>query len=414
MKQKTRRGSGRIYQPKGSSIWWIEVWINGVQHRETTREYDKQEALAFLERRRAEIAMGRFNGSTSKVTISELMEDVLAEARIKRLKSYVDIEGRWRLHLKPAFGHLKAAQLTRATLKEHVERRLAAGAKPATVNRELEVLKRAYNLGAQSDPPKVLRVPHFPRLKENNVRQGFLDIAGYERILEQCIIAGPWMRGVFELGYTLGWREAEVLNLRADQVDLLNRCVRLNPGETKNDDGRLAFMTTSLYNAIAPLMQRKCGDDYVFTRDDGSQVVDLRKTWRRVCVAAGQGKLFCRKCQITINSVSHCSKCEGENIGYRGLLFHDLRRTAVRNMVRRGVPEKWAMAISGHKTRSMFDRYTIVSESDLREAALRTERGFKAELEKSRATARAKQTSRFPHSNHIAARVTSGDQAVPA
>jgi integrase len=109
---------------------------------------------------------------------------------------------------------------------------------------------------------------------------------------------------------------------------------------------------------------------YVF-HHEGAQVGDFRKAWATACVAAGQGRYVCDRCKQTVNG-HRCKECSGE-ARYTGRIFHDFRRTAVRNMVRAGVPERVAMSISGHKTRAIFDRYNIVNEADLREAMQRTQ-----------------------------------------
>jgi len=112
-----------------------------------------------------------------------------------------------------------------------------------------------------------------------------------------------------------------------------------------------------------------------FTRENGKPVRDFRNTWRKACIAAGVGRMVCPQCDgdRTLKKRGRCRQCsrswKTKEQRYVGAIFHDWRRTAVRDMVRNGIPERVAMTISGHKTRSVFDRYNIVNESDLRDAA---------------------------------------------
>ena len=135
--------------------------------------------------------------------------------------------------------------------------------------------------------------------------------------------------------------------MRVKQVSLPDRTVELYAGKTKSGEGRRVKLTQNVFVLLQALIVGKGGDDYVFTRRDGREVRDFREAWGTLCIKAELPEL----------------------------LFHDLRRSAVRNMVRRGIPERVAMQISGHKTRAVFERYNIVSETDIAEAARRIEAG---------------------------------------
>jgi integrase len=334
-----RRGDGCVFTA-GSKTKWIQYYINGRAVRENTHTQDLKTAQNLLRTRIYETSQGLIPQPLSKLTVATLYEAVERDYRINGRKSLRDLQMRWRVHLEPAFGFMRPGNVTTDALDRYIDRRQQEGASNGTVNRELTVLKRCFNLGRECTPPKVQVVPRFRMLKENNVRTGFLENCQYEALSRECAKFGLWMRTLFELGYTYGWRREELLGLRVNQISIIERTIRLNPGETKNEEGREVTLTPLLCQLLQECIRGKGPTDYVLTRDDSSQVIVFRKNWAQIINRAG----------------------------VPDLLFHDLRRTAVRNMIRAGISETVAMKISGHKTRSVFDRYNVTSQADISEA----------------------------------------------
>lgn len=374
-KHQRPRGTGCIYQRSGSSNWWIQFYRNGKVYCQSAGTSKRRKAEQMLQRKLAEVANHTFIDPKSERTlVKELAEDFLRDYRINGRKSLADVEARWRLHLSQEFGDHRAANVGHDQMTRYVAQRQMEGASNATINRELAALKRMFTLGVRAR--KVYSMPAFPHLEERNVRKGFIEDGQYQALAKACSAEGLWLRAMFEVGYNFGWRVSELLSMRVRQIDLASRTIRLEVGETKNDEGREVEMTPLVYALVQQCVTGKHSEDFVFTRESGKPVRDFRGTWAKVCCKAGVGKMVCSNCEREVAeengkwNCGHCSRSwKHKELDYTGLIFHDLRRTAVRNMVRRGIPERVAMTISGHKTRSIFDRYNIVSQTDLHEAA---------------------------------------------
>jgi integrase len=382
---KRQRGTGSIYPRKNSEFWWYQIYVNGNRKRGSTNCRKKREAEAFVRRKLAEYSIGVSAPSSNKVTVQELMDDLLLRHRNDGNKSVGDDESRWKNHIQPFFGHLRAAQVSSDLIEKYINHRKSQTTRSrrspenGTINRELALLKAAFNYGGEKTPPKVSRTPHFRMLEERNVRRGFLKDSEYIRLAEttakeETAKLRPWLRGMFESGWCYGWREDEIQSLRVHQFDAMARIMLLEPGETKNDVPRQTPpMDETVYQLIVACTVGKSPDDFVFTRDDGQPIKDFRVAWWKACVAAGVGKFVCRECGEIVTD-TNCKSC-GDEREYKGLLFHDLRRTGVRNMIRNGISEKVAMVISGHKTRSVFDRYNITNYDDLVDAGRKIREG---------------------------------------
>ena len=164
-----------------------------------------------------------------------------------------------------------------------------------------------------------------------------------------CSKLPGYLQGPMTFAYLTGWRvRDEVVTLIWSNVDYKAETVRLEPGTTKNKDGRVIYMTPELRVLLEgqrekTLALQRQTDKIIFLvfHNEGQLICNYYKAWHKGC----------------------------EKAGLSGKIPYDFRRTAVRNMVRAGIPERVARQMTGHKTRSVFDRYHIVSDGDLKEAA---------------------------------------------
>jgi integrase len=349
---------GTLY--RRNKVYWIKYSGNGKPYFESSHSKKKSVARKLLKDREGDIAKGKRPGICfDKIRFDELAEDFLTDYRINARKS-LDKAKRCVRCLKKRFQRARVTEITTTSINSYVEKRMEQGMSNASINRELSALKRMFHLGARCTPPKVGQVPFIPMLKESNVRKGFFEHDEYFALKNSL---PDDLKPIATFAYHSGWRKSEVLALTWDRVDLRQGIVRLNPGETKNDEGRTFYMDEELLKEMRVLhSKRRLGCAYVFHRN-GHPVRDFRDSWANACIRAGLFEILKDEYGNPIKNK------KGKEFKVPKRIFHDFRRTAVRNMVRAAVPERVAMKISGHKTRSVFDRYNIVSDEDLREAA---------------------------------------------
>ena len=345
---------GCVY--RRGTTWWVKYFRNGRQNFESSGSQTKEDAITLLKLREGDIARGMpVTSKIGRVTFEEARDDFLNERRVNSRVPVKKLEARVANHLTPFFGGRRMANITTTDVRAYIARRKAAGAANATVNRELTILKRLFSLAIQAE--KLLRRPYIALLQEDNTRVGFFEHDQFIALLAHLPAA---LQPVITFAYITGWRvTSEVLPLEWRQVDLPGGVVRLDPGTTKNREGRVFPLTDELHAILEAqhaehLRLKKAGqiEPCVFFRlvakgrggkKEPKPIRAFGKVWKTACTAAG---------------------CPGR-------IPHDLRRTAVRNMIRAGIPERVAMRLTGHKTRSVFERYNIVSEGDLLDAARR-------------------------------------------
>jgi integrase len=340
------QGDGCIF--KRGKVYWVQYTQNGQTIRKSARTTVKEEA-----KNRLRLLVNKCRSDENffdsllpgRATISDLVADLFSFYKTVRQKQQFALESqrRWDKHLKAVFADMQADRLSASDLLDYRAARQEQGAAPATVNRELQVLKAALTYASEQTPPKVIRVPKFEWATEDNARQVFVDKDAEAKLKEaaakRSLACSVWI----EMAFLYGWRLGELMRLRASNINLVDGTIRLD--RTKNNDPREVPITASLRPLLSALLIN-LGSERLFSFHPTCE-------WPRLCREAGlpYGK-------------------KG------GLTFHDIRRSSARNKRAAGVDTSVIMQIQGWRSAAMFRRYAIVSSGDMM-AALEKEKAAK-------------------------------------
>ncbi len=372
---KKMRGLGFVYQR--GPVQWICYSIRGTRYRESVDEAlrvvaphhaSHGEAVKLLKARIADSQNGRPVGpQVERTTLKDLCRmlenDYCANERksIDRVKDAIS-------HLFEFFGEsARVVEITPDRITEYqADRRTRCyKGRPvanATINYEVAMLRRAFRLAARAG--KVAFRPEITMLHVENTRKGFFEPDQYRAVLNRL---PDYLKPVATMAYITGWRtKSELLSRQWRHIDLDAGWLRLDPGETKNGEGRMFPFTPELRAVLESQREFVRGVEqatgaiipWVFIHDDGTPIRNFRYAWAKACCAAGLGTVIIKRVGRARHTVYVTDR-----------LVHDFRRTAVRNLERASVPRSAAMKITGHKTETIYRRYAIVDEGMMREAA---------------------------------------------
>jgi integrase len=339
-KEKACKGCGFALAKHSGRVWWIEYYDHDKRLRRERIGPNKAAAEQKYREVKSAITEGRYikKSPDAKTTFKALADWYLDLPEVKAKRSYSRDE-RSLKKLLPAFGDKLLKDITPAMIEKYRQDRLSElsyrgnPTKPATVNREMALLKTIFNKALANDKAEKTPARGLKMLKENNARDRVLSEIEYLNLINQC---PGYLKPIVKVAYHTGMRQGEILSLTWGQVDLKEGFIKLTPEDCKTNEGRLVPLNSELLEIIKAL-PRGLPQLRVFLKN-GKPITCIRECFQSAC----------RKADIT------------------DFTFHDLRHTFTTNMRRAGVHDSVIMAITGHKTTAMFLRYNTVGKDELR------------------------------------------------
>jgi integrase len=352
-------GRGAVRKRRGVFFIRYTCWDPAKRKRRRVEEPTDAEnitrAREILDERLGDRAKGATPAAMSRTRLKELFDDVRHDYVNKSQRVEI-LENRWQ-HIEAHFGAGELAKrITHDRMQRYIDARREEKAADATIEHEVAALRHMLRLGYKNR--KVAQLPVFPTIKADRVRMVFFDDDEIERLdkaLEEELADGrdvgnDWLPVFITVVRWTGMRRDELLDLERRSLDLDAGKITLDPGTTKTKEGRVIYLPPEAHAALKEWDEKT----KALEREKG---IIVRNVFHR------RGKPI----REFPYDIWHSACARASLAGRR--LVHDFRRTAARAYRRAGVSEGVAMKILGHKTRSIFERYDIKNEDDLREAA---------------------------------------------
>ena len=287
----------------------------------------------------------------TEMTFDELTEWYLDQEPVKRLASFDIIKMKLK-KFNALYGNMIVADIKKADLQNFMIKREKEGKKISTIDQDIGKVKAMVSMSFENDMVsgntlKVFRSIKKQTKKFDDVRDRILSSDEFDSLMQH---ATGHTKDIISMGYYTGIRKGEILKLTWNKVKLDKRIIQLEPGDTKDREARNIPICKELFGILRNMPKRiqKAGDNSHVFLYKGKIVSDIRKGLRKACKAAG---------------VKYGRNIEG------GFVFHDLRHTFNTNMRKAGISDTVIMAITGHSTREMFDRYNTIDMDDIKKAS---------------------------------------------
>jgi integrase len=330
-----------IYQRKRSAVWYLRYKdLKGRLHRLSTGTANKREALKVAAEKERELIRGDGIPGAEDLTMRDLLQEVINDYMNNNRKSIDRILFSKKNIERHVVVRNKLVNFTAQDIEDYKAYRVAVDkASPSTVNRELALIRRGFNLLKQRD--RINKTPYISLLKESPPRQDFITPSEFTLIYRELPLH---IKDVFLFAYRTGLRKNCILNLTWNMVDWKEECINIPRELSKNAEGLTVYFDKDVLAMLRTrfdmmVYAERVHTAHIFTNANGTDVIkDFRSAWAGALKRAGVEKK----------------------------LWHSTRRSFARNAVRAGVPEKIVQTGGGWLTPEVFRRYNIVSPEDLR------------------------------------------------